>query len=244
MRQLALITGASRGIGKAIHKKLFLDGFDVIGTASSQKNIALIKENTNDPERTLALSGNLAEPKACIAQWSDAIQEHFGRQPDVIVANAGLTKDNLLLRMTDDQWYDVMQVNLNANYYLAKQFVKPMMKNRFGRFVFLGSVSGMGNPGQINYASAKSGLCGLSRSLSLEYGARNITSNVVAPGFIETDMTNSLTEDQQKAIIDKIPVRRYGQVTDVANLVAFLVSEAGNYITGQTINVNGGLLVT
>ena len=244
MGKLALVTGASRGIGKAIQLKLLNEGYDVIGTASSLESCELVKKGCEDDSKYLALHGDLGEPKKTIENWSIAIEEKFNRQPDIVIANAGIAKDNLMLRMTDEQWHDVMQVNLNSSYYLIKKFLKPMVKSKAGRFIFLGSVSALGNPGQANYAATKAGLCGLSRSIAIEYGARNITSNVVAPGFIETDMTNELSADQQQLITDKIPLKRYGHVDDVANLVSFLVSEQASYISGQTIHVNGGMFTT
>lgn len=244
MSQLALVTGSSRGIGKAIQLKLLSDGYDVVGTASSEKGCASIMNGVTDSAKCLAVYGDLSDSQNTISTWSEEIQAHFNRQPDIIISNAGITNDNLMLRMTDEQWFDVMQVNLNANYHLVKTFLKPMVKAKAGRFIFLGSVSALGNPGQANYATTKAGICGLSRSIALEYGARNITSNVIAPGFIETDMTNKLNEAQQKMITDKIPLKRYGQVKDVANLVSFLISNQADYITGQTIHINGGMHTT
>lgn len=244
MNNLVLVTGASRGIGKAIQMRLLRDGYDVVGSASSEQGCAKIMEGVSDKSKCLAIHGDLKDPKATIDSWVESIQAKFNRQPEIIIANAGITQDNLMLRMSDEQWYDVMQVNLNANYHLVKAFLKPMVKARAGRFVFLGSVSALGNPGQANYATTKAGVCGLSRSIALEYGARNITSNVIAPGFIETDMTDELTKDQQSLITDKIPLKRYGQVEDVANLVSFLISSQAGYITGQTIHINGGMYTT
>ena len=244
MNELVFVTGASRGIGKAIQMKLLSEGYDVIGSASSENGCAKIMDGVVNESKCLAVHGDLKEPKLTIDGWVEAIQAKFNRQPEMIIANAGITQDNLMLRMSDEQWYDVMQVNLNANYHLVKAFLKPMVKAKQGRFIFLGSVSALGNPGQANYATTKAGICGLSRSIALEYGARNITSNVIAPGFIETDMTDELTEDQQKLITDKIPLKRYGQVNDVANLVSFLISDQAEYITGQTIHINGGMYTT
>lgn len=244
MNKLVLVTGASRGIGKSIQMKLYNEGYDVIGSASSEHGCESIMRGVTDDARCLAIHGDLNDSKTTVNQWAESIQKKFNRQPDIVIANAGITQDNLMLRMTDEQWYDVMQVNLNANYHLVKAFLKPMVKAKVGRFVFLGSISALGNAGQANYATTKAGICGLSRSIALEYGARNITSNVIAPGFIETDMTNELNEEQQKAIIDKIPLKKYGQVEDVANLVSFLISNQANYITGQTIHINGGMYTT
>lgn len=244
MSKLVLVTGASRGIGKAIQLKLLSMGHRVIGTASSPSSKQLILEGVNDQDQCLALDGNLNDPKETIDNWAQAIKDRFDEMPSAIISNAGITKDNLMLRMTDDQWHDVVQVNLNANYYLVKTFLKPMIKARTGKFVFLGSVSALGNPGQANYSATKAGICGLSRSIALEYGARNITSNVIAPGFIETDMTHALTDDQQKSITDRIPLKRYGQVSDIANLASFLISDMSDYITGQTIHINGGMHTT
>ena len=244
MSKLVLVTGASRGIGKAIFLKLLSMGHRVVGTASTEKSSQLILDGVNNHDHCFALHGDLNNPKITIADWADAINNKFKEMPSVIISNAGITKDNLMLRMTDDQWHDVVQVNLNANYYLVKTFLKPMIKARTGKFIFLGSVSSHGNAGQSNYAATKAAICGLSRSIALEYGARNITSNVISPGFIETDMTNELTPDQQKNITDRIPLKRYGQVDDVANLASFLVSNESNYISGQTIDINGGMRTT
>lgn len=244
MSQLILVTGASRGIGKAIFSRLIEEGHDVVGTASSEKSCKLIFQDIDEKEHCLALHGDLSDPQNTIESWANAIEAKYNRLPNIIISNAGITKDNLMLRMSDEQWYDVMQVNLNANYHLAKRFLKPMIKAKQGKFIFLGSISAMGNPGQANYATSKAGICGFSRSIALEYGVRNITSNVISPGFIETDMTNQLNPDQQKSITDKIPLKRYGQVADVANLVSFLVSDKADYITGQTIHINGGMYTT
>ncbi|MDG2348403.1 MAG: SDR family oxidoreductase [Gammaproteobacteria bacterium] len=244
MSKLVLVTGASRGIGKAVFLKLLSMGHRVIGTASTEKSSQLILDGVENHDQCFALYGDLNNPKTTMAHWADAINEKFKEMPSAIISNAGITRDNLMLRMTDDQWHDVVQVNLNANYYLVKTFLKPMVKARTGKFVFLGSVSSHGNPGQSNYAATKAAICGLSRSIALEYGARNITSNVISPGFIETDMTNELTLDQQKSITDRIPLKRYGQVDDVANLASFLISNESNYITGQTIHINGGMRTT
>ena len=243
MNELVFVTGASRGIGKAIQMKLLNEGYDVIGSASSDNGCAKIMDGVADESKCLAVHGDLKDPKETIDGWVEAIDAKFNRQPGIIIANAGITQDNLMLRMSDEQWYDVMQVNLNANYHLVKAFLKPMVRAKQGRFIFLGSVSALGNPGQANYSTTKAGICGLSRSIALEYGARNITSNVIAPGFIETDMTDELTEDQQKLITDKIPLKRYGQVNDVANLVSFLISDQAGYITGQTLVIDGGISI-
>jgi len=244
MSKLVLVTGASRGIGKAIFLKLLSMGHRVVGTASTEKSSQLILDGVDNHDHCFALHGDLNNPKTTMVHWADAINDKFKEMPSAIISNAGITKDNLMLRMTDDQWHDVVQVNLNANYYLVKTFLKPMIKARAGKFIFLGSVSSHGNSGQSNYAATKAAICGLSRSIALEYGARNITSNVISPGFIETDMTNELTPDQQKNITDRIPLKRYGQVDDVANLASFLVSNESNYITGQTIDINGGMRTT
>lgn len=243
MEKLVLITGASRGIGKAILDVFYQQGFNVVATTSHSGSAATLARDY-DPKRVLVLDGDLREYATTIPNWQARIQSHFERSPDIVIGNAGITEDNLLLRMSLDEWDDVIKTNLSANFLLAKTFLRPMMKNRFGRFIFLGSVSGMGNPGQINYAATKAGIQGLARTLALEYASRGITSNVIAPGYIATDMTASLGEDVKAATLTQIPMQRYGNPGEIASLAYFLASSDASYITGQTIHINGGLLTS
>lgn len=241
--KLALVTGASRGIGRAIALELGEHGALVIGTATSESGAAAIRQVLSEAgiEGTgLVMNVNdVAQVEAGLA----TIQQQFG-DAAILVNNAGITRDNLLLRMKDEEWDDIMSTNLKAVYRLSKLLLRPMMKARFGRIISITSVVGaMGNAGQTNYAAAKAGIAGFSRSLAREVGSRNITVNCVAPGFIETDMTAALNEDQRAALIRQIPLARLGTVEDVAAAVAFLASPRASYITGSTVHVNGGMFM-
>ena len=224
----ALVTGASRGIGLAIAQSLTEMGAKVIGTATT-------------PQGALKIHGkvlNLAEPDSVQA----LIAELGSDLPDILVNNAGITRDNLLLRMKESEWNEVIQTNLTGVFLLTRACLKNMLKARWGRIIHISSVSGMmGNPGQTNYAAAKAGLIGFAKSLASEVGSRNITVNVVAPGFIETDMTKGLNEEQQKILLSRVPLGRLGQPQDIAATVGFLASQEAGYITGETIQVNGGM---
>ncbi len=239
--RVALVTGASRGIGRAIAEVLARQGATVIGTATSEQGAATISE-------WLAALG-LRGRGALLDVGSDPSVEALfvdiaGREgaPEIVVNNAGITRDNLLMRMKPDEWNDVVSTNLSSLYRVCKASLRGMMKARYGRIINISSVVGLiGNPGQANYAAAKAGMIGFTKSLAREIASRNITVNAVAPGFIETDMTRALDERQVEALKSKIPLARLGTAADVAAAVVFLASDAGAYITGETLNVNGGL---
>lgn len=236
--QVALVTGASRGIGKAIAEQLAAQGVKVIGTATSEKGAAAISAYLGEHGEGRQLDVTDADSVAAVLA---AIDANYG-QLDILVNNAGITKDNLLMRLKDDDWDAVMDTNLKSVYRLSKAVMRGMMKRRSGRIINISSVVGTtGNPGQTNYCAAKAGLVGFSKALAQEIAARGITVNCVAPGFIDTDMTKSLTEDQKQAIFANIPANRLGQPAEVAAAVVFLASPGAAYITGETIHVNGGL---
>ncbi|MCW8956723.1 MAG: 3-oxoacyl-ACP reductase FabG [Gammaproteobacteria bacterium] len=239
--EIALVTGASRGIGKAIAESLISQGATVIGTATSDggaDNISDYLSATGGKGKGMAL--NVADP-ASISDVIKAINDEFG-SISILVNNAGITRDNLLMMMKDDQWDDIIQTNLTSIFRLSKAVIRPMMKARKGRIINIASVVGLtGNPGQTNYAAAKAGIIGFSKSLAREIGSRNITVNTVAPGFIDTDMTRALPEEQREALIKQIPLNRLGNPEDIADAVSFLASPQAAYITGETINVNGGM---
>lgn len=240
--KLALVTGASRGIGKAIALQLAKQGATVAGTATSESGAeAITKAFAEVGVNGKGFVVNVAEA-ASIEALLAAIEKEFGKAPEVLVNNAGITRDNLLMRMKDEEWDAIVQTNLTSVYRLSKALLRGMMKARWGRIITIGSVVGtMGNGGQTNYAAAKAGVIGFSKSLAREVGSRNITVNVVAPGFIETDMTHALTDEQKAKLGEQIPLARLGQAHDIANAVGFLASEAGGYITGETLHVNGGM---
>jgi 3-oxoacyl-[acyl-carrier protein] reductase len=239
--RVALVTGASRGIGLAIAAALGRHGATVIGTATSEQGAAAISENL----RSLGLSGrgavlDVSDEQSVEALLAD-LTAHEGA-PQILVNNAGITRDNLLLRMKTEEWDDVVSTNLSSLYRVCKACLRGMTKARFGRIVNISSVVGLrGNPGQTNYAAAKAGMLGFTKSLAREIASRNITVNAVAPGFIDTDMTRALDEKQIQALRDQIPLARLGTADDIAAAVVFLASDAGGYITGETLNVNGGL---
>lgn len=236
--KIVLVTGASRGIGRAIAEELVAKGATVIGTATTERGAEAISEYLGQQGKGLAL--NVADP-ASIEKALEEIKAQFG-DIDILVNNAGITRDNLLMRMKDEEWFDILQTNLSSIYRLSKAVLRAMMKKRFGRIITIGSVVGaMGNPGQTNYCAAKAGVVGFSKSLAKEVASRGITVNVVAPGFIETDMTNELTEEQQKAILTQVPAGRLGQAKEIAKAVTFLASDDASYITGETLHVNGGM---
>ncbi len=236
--QVALVTGASRGIGKAIAQQLTQQGVKVIGTATSDSGAAAISDYLGDMGEGRQLDVTDAESVATVLK---AIDESYG-QLDILVNNAGITKDNLLMRLKDDDWDAVLDTNLKSVYRLCKAVMRGMMKRRNGRIINISSVVGTtGNPGQTNYCAAKAGLAGFTKALAQEIAARGITVNCVAPGFIDTDMTKSLTDDQKEAIFANIPASRLGQPEEVAAAVVFLASPGAAYITGETIHVNGGL---
>ncbi|MBE0494013.1 MAG: 3-oxoacyl-ACP reductase FabG [Thiomicrospira sp.] len=240
---IALVTGASRGIGKAITLDLLAQGATVIGTATSESGAQAITDyiaQSGGKGRGLALNVTDADQ---IASIMDQITKEFGT-PTILVNNAGITRDNLLMRMKDEEWDDIIQTNLSSVYRMSKACLRGMMKAKQGRIINIASVVGvMGNAGQTNYAAAKAGIIGFGKSLAREVGSRGITVNTVAPGFIDTDMTRSLPEEQRKALTEQIPLSRLGSPEDIAKAVTFLASEGGAYITGQTINVNGGMVM-
>ena len=240
-RHLALVTGASRGIGLAIAHQLASDGFDIVGTATSSAGLAVI-------ESALGPSGALRASLTLDVLDRGSIDALFGtleeRQlsPAVLVNNAGITRDNLLLRMKDDEWDAVIAANLTGVFSLSRRCVRAMLKARFGRIINVTSVVGAaGNAGQTNYAAAKAGVVGFTKSLALEVASRNITVNAVAPGLIDTDMTRKLTEAQRESTVKNIPMGRMGSAAEVAGVVGFLASPLAAYVTGETIHVNGGM---
>jgi 3-oxoacyl-[acyl-carrier protein] reductase len=238
--EVALVTGASRGIGAAIAAALASAGATVIGTATSDNGAGAISEALGDSGRGVVL--NIADEESVEAALKD-IQANEGT-PTILVNNAGITRDNLLMRMKPEEWNDVITTNLSGVYRLCKGCLRGMMKAKKGRIINIASVIGvMGNAGQSNYAAAKAGVIGFSKSLAREIGSRNITVNVVAPGFIDTDMTRVLPEDQRAAMLSQVPLGRLGEGEDIANAVLFLASKAAAYVTGETLHVNGGMLM-
>lgn len=238
--KIALVTGATRGIGRAIAEKLAQNGCFVIGTATSAAGADSISNDLGSRGKGLVLN---VTDEASIASVIETITNEHGAI-DILVNNAGITRDNLLMRMKEEEWFDVINTNLTSIFRLSKAVIRTMMKNRFGRIVSIGSVVGtMGNAGQANYAAAKAGLIGFSKSLAKEVGSRGITVNVVAPGFIATDMTDALNEAQKQAILSQIPAARLGSAQDIANAVAFLAAEDSGYINGETLHVNGGMIM-
>ena len=239
--KVALVTGASRGIGQAIALELGRQGAVVVGTATSaagaERIAETLKSNGIQGGGLVLDVSNDESVAAALAQ----VQEQHG-QLAILVNNAGITRDNLMLRMKDDEWFDVINTNLNSLYRLSKAVLRGMTKARWGRIINVGSVVGaMGNAGQSNYAAAKAGVEGFSRALAREVGSRNITVNTVAPGFIDTDMTRELPDAQREALLTQIPLARLGQAEEIAKVVGFLASDGAAYVTGATIPVNGGM---
>ncbi|WP_159566435.1 3-oxoacyl-ACP reductase FabG [Budvicia diplopodorum] len=236
--KIALVTGASRGIGRAIAEKLVSEGATVIGTATSEKGAEAISEYLGKNGKGLALN---VTDSASIETTLNTIRAEFG-EIDILINNAGITRDNLLMRMKDDEWQDILDTNLTSVFRLSKAVMRAMMKKRYGRIITIGSVVGtMGNAGQTNYAAAKAGIIGFSKSLAREVASRGITVNVIAPGFIETDMTRALTDEQRSGILSQVPANRLGEAKEIASAAAFLASDEAGYITGETLNVNGGM---
>jgi 3-oxoacyl-[acyl-carrier protein] reductase len=236
--KVALVTGASRGIGKAIAEKLVSQGATVIGTATSQNGADAIGHYLADNGVGKVL--NVADAASIQSLLDQINQDHGGI--DILINNAGITRDNLLLRMKDEEWQDIMDTNLTAIFKLSKAVLRGMMKKRFGRIINVGSVVGStGNAGQANYAAAKAGVIGFSKSMAREVASRGITVNVVAPGFIDTDMTKSLNDEQKSTILRDIPANRLGLPEEIAAAVVFLASNEAGYITGETLHVNGGM---
>ncbi len=239
--KVALVTGASRGIGAAIAEQLGREGATVVGTATSDNGADKISQALAAAEiNGIGMKLDVTDPDS-VATVIEAINDQFGA-PAILVNNAGITKDNLLMRMSDEQWLDVINTNLNSVYRVSKALLKGMMKARWGRIINIASVVGsMGNAGQSNYAATKAGVAGFSRSLAKEVGSRGITVNTVAPGFIDTDMTRELGEEQRKALLTQVPAGRLGEAKEIADLVVFLASDKSAYITGETIHINGGM---
>ena len=230
------ISGASRGIGKSMAKHFAKSNFNVVGT--SRNNFKF----DDDLENLLPLKLDVTsrnDVKNCFDELKSK-----NLLPDILINNAGITSDQLFLRMSDDDWDDVINTNLTGTFNLTKIFLKNMIKNKFGRIINISSISGlMGNPGQVNYSSSKAALNGFTKSLAKEVGSRNITVNCVAPGFIDTDMTSYIGENERNEILKKIPLNKFGSPEDISKLVMFLISDEASYITGQTISIDGGLLM-
>jgi 3-oxoacyl-[acyl-carrier protein] reductase len=239
--KIALVTGASRGIGHAIAHALGRKGAIVVGTATTEEGAAKIThalEKSGIEGKGLVL--NVASQES-IEETLKIMKADYG-MPQILVNNAAITRDNLLLRMKDDEWSQVIDTNLNSIFRVTKACMRDMLKARWGRIVSIGSVVGTtGNPGQVNYAAAKAGLIGFTKALAQEVGSRDITVNAVAPGFIDTDMTRDLSEEQRAQLLQRIPMQRLGQPDDIAAAVVFLTSAEAGYITGQTLHVNGGM---
>jgi 3-oxoacyl-[acyl-carrier protein] reductase len=242
--KVALVTGASRGIGRAIALQLGAQGATVIGTATSASGAQSISQALQDSGiQGTGMLLNVCDADSVTATL-ERIQAEFGA-PLILVNNAGITRDNLMLRMKDEEWFDVIDTNLHSLYRMSKAVLRGMTKARWGRIISIGSVVGaMGNAGQVNYAAAKAGLEGFGRALAREVGSRSITVNAVAPGFIDTDMTRDLPEAQRDALLTQIPLGRLGQAQEIANVVGFLASEQASYVTGTTIPVNGGMYMS
>ncbi len=238
-QKIALVTGATRGIGAAIAAQLLKDGFTVIGTATSEDGAAKITA-TGDGKNVIGKVLNVTDDVATDALIDEIVKTYGGLH--VLVNNAGITRDMLAMRLKDDDWDAVVNTNLRSVFRLSRAAIRPMMKQRMGRIISITSVVGAsGNPGQANYAAAKAGVAGMTRALARELGSRNITVNCVAPGFIQTDMTAGLSEEQQKALLSQIPLGALGKPEDIAAAVSYLASSGGAYVTGQELHVNGGM---
>ncbi|MEI7795369.1 MAG: 3-oxoacyl-ACP reductase FabG [Methylococcaceae bacterium] len=239
-KRIALITGASRGIGRAIAERLAEDGFFVLGTATSESGAAAISAYLGENGKGLTLDVSNSESIETVMK---AISDEFGT-PHVLVNNAGITRDNLLMRMKDDEWNDIISTNLTSVFRMSKAVLRGMMKAKTGRIINISSVVGStGNAGQANYAAAKAGMIGFTKSMAKEVGSRNITVNSVAPGFIDTDMTKELSDDIKNHLLAVIPLARLGDAKEIAHAVSFLASDGSAYITGETLHVNGGMFM-
>jgi 3-oxoacyl-[acyl-carrier protein] reductase len=239
-KQVALVTGASRGIGAAIARQLAQDGFIVVGTATTEAGAVKISQALAGFAGSRGAMLDVNDAQAGAALIDAIVKDHGGLQ--VLVNNAGITRDTLAMRMKDEDWDAVLDTNLKAVFRMSRAVMRPMMKQRHGRIISITSVVGAsGNPGQANYAAAKAGLAGMTRALARELGSRGITVNCVAPGFIETDMTAALPEEQQKALLGQIPLGHLGKPEDIAHAVAYLASAHAGYVTGQEVHVNGGM---
>lgn len=239
-KQIALVTGASRGIGRAIAARLAGEGYFVIGTATTDNGAAAISDYLGANGAGMKLDVSSSES---VQEVVKAINDRYGA-PTVLVNNAGITRDNLLMRMKDEEWDTIINTNLTSIFRMSKALLRGMMKAKTGRIINISSVVGAtGNAGQCNYAAAKAGIIGFAKSMAKEVGSRNITVNTVAPGFIDTDMTRELAEEQKQALLAGIPLGRLGDAEEIAHAVAFLASKNAGYITGETIHVNGGMFM-
>ena len=237
-KKVAIVTGASRGIGRAIAERLVADGFFVIGTATSERGADAISAYLGEGGKGYKLNvGDAAD----IEQFIKTTGDDYG-VPAVLVNNAGITRDNLLMRMKDEEWDDIINTNLTSIFRMSKAVLRGMMKARYGRIINISSVVGStGNAGQTNYAASKAGMVGFAKSMAKEVGSRGITVNTVAPGFIDTDMTKELSDDIKNALLGSIALGRLGQPEEIAHAVSFLASDLASYITGETLHVNGGM---
>ncbi len=243
-KKIALVTGATRGIGLAIAKQLAKDGFIVLGTGTSDDSSNALQkefELNNIDGKSYVLD---IKSQESIDQLFSNISDDYADTPDILVNNAGITNDSLFIRMDDNKWFDTIETNINSLYRISKVFLKPMIKKKKGRIICISSVvASTGNAGQSNYVTTKAGMIGFCKSLAKEVATRGVTVNCVSPGFIETDMTNKLNESQKEQITKNIPMIKMGAPDDIAYAVAFLASDKASYITGETINVNGGLFM-
>ena len=238
--KIVLITGANRGIGHSIMSAFINAGYIVVGTSRSDDGVKKINDTIGDPSKGCGVKMDVTSEND-IQSANKLIRDKFGITT-ILINNAGVTKDNLLMRMSSEEWNDVIDTNLNSLYRVTKEFIREMMKQKTGRIINISSVVGMsGNAGQSNYSSSKSAIYGFTKSLAKEVASRNITVNAISPGFIETDMTDKLSDEQKQVIISAIPLSRMGSAKDIADITLFLASDSASYITGENINVNGGL---
>ena len=238
--KIVLITGANRGIGHSIMSAFINAGYIVVGTSRSDDGVKKINDTIGDPSKGCGVKMDVTSEND-IQSTNKLITDKFGITT-ILINNAGVTKDNLLMRMSSEEWNDVIDTNLNSLYRVTREFIREMMKQKTGRIINISSVVGMsGNAGQSNYSSSKSAIYGFTKSLAKEVASRNITVNAISPGFIETDMTDKLSDEQKQAIISAIPLSRMGSAKDIADITLFLASDSASYITGENINVNGGL---
>ena len=235
------VTGASRGIGKSIALELGNNFKVVVGFSNSEDMaVEVVEEINNSGGDALSIQLNIGDKNSVDKAFTEI--ENKYNHVDILINNAGITRDNILPRMKEDEWNDVIQTNLTGNFYTSQRAIKKMIKNKWGRIIFISSVVGLsGNQGQANYAASKAGLIGLSKSISKEVGSRNITSNVIAPGYIETDMTSFIDDENKENIIEQLSIKRMGMPEDIANMVSFLCKDESEYITGQVIPIDGGL---
>ena len=235
------VTGASRGIGKSIALELGNNFKVVVGFSNSEDMaVKVVEEINNSGGDALSIQLNIGDKNSVDKAFTEI--ENKYSHVDILINNAGITRDNILPRMKEDEWNDVIQTNLTGNFYTSQRAIKKMIKNKWGRIIFISSVVGLsGNQGQANYAASKAGLIGLSKSISKEVGSRNITSNVIAPGYIETDMTSFIDDENRENIIEQLSIKRMGMPEDISNMVSFLCKDESEYITGQVIPIDGGL---